>query len=72
MFWTSFNVLRIVQVEIEAGSLNLSGHLVAPFGRRSDASEIVRSRAFMICKSHDYDDDNNNNNNMILFKISFD
>ena len=37
MFWTSFHVLRTVQVEMEAGSLNIFGRLVVPFGRHSDA-----------------------------------
>ena len=64
MFWISFHALRTVQVEMEAGSLNISGHLVAPFGRHSDAYEIVRSRPFMSCIAHDDDD----NDDMILFK----
>ena len=49
---------------MEAGSLNISGHLVAPFGRHSDAYEIVRSRPFMSCIAHDDDD----NDDMMLFK----
>jgi len=49
---------------MEAGSLNISGYLVAPFGRHSDAYEIVRPRPFMSCKGYDDDDDDA----LILFK----
>jgi len=63
MFWTSFHEMRTVQVEMEAGSLNMAGHLVAPFGRHRDTYETVRPRPFMSCKAHDDDDDD-----MIVFK----
>ena len=43
------------------GSLNIAGHLVAPFGRPSGAYEIVRPRPVTSCKAHDDDD-------MLLFK----
>jgi hypothetical protein len=55
-----------VQVEIEAGSLNIADHLVVPFGIHADAYEIVRPRPFMSCKAHDDDDDDDDD--MILFK----
>jgi hypothetical protein len=66
MFWTSMPVPKTAQVEMEAGSLNIAGRLVAPFGRHSDAYDIVRPRAFMNCKAH-YDDDDDDDD-MILFK----
>jgi hypothetical protein len=68
MFWTSFHVLRIVQDKTKAGSLNIVGHLVAPFGRHSNAYEIVRPRPFMSCKFHD-DDNDDNDDDMILLNI---
>jgi hypothetical protein len=47
---------------MEAGSFNIAGRLVAPFGRYSDAYEIDSPRHFMSCKARDDDDD------MLLFK----
>jgi len=48
MFWTIFHVLRTVQVEMEAGSLNMSGSLVVPFGRHSDAHVLDQEPSWVV------------------------